>query len=115
MRCTIHSLPSLLLIIPMMLVLLTARSHAETQIIVGSKAPEFKAALQFWLDDNDSESLPELARLGLAGNDAARLLLFFLRHREDLNSSWVPGWIIRAITPYFHQDDQAGTLSAGGG
>lgn len=41
----------------------------------GSSDPELLQAIDIWLDDNDRQSLPTLARLARDGNRAARLLL----------------------------------------
>ena len=65
--------------------------HAQASELAGSNDPAFEAAVELWLEDNDSDSLPELARLAADGNIAARLLLSRIAATDQAPSDFIEG------------------------
>ena len=65
--------------------------QAQASDLAGSNDPAFEAAVELWLDDNDSDSLPELAALAADGNTAARLLLSRIAATDQAPTDFIEG------------------------
>lgn len=65
----------------------SARSATEPE----AGASPIASALTIWLQDNDRDSLPEIARLAREGSEPARLFLRLLDLRRDLWTPWLTG------------------------
>jgi hypothetical protein len=65
--------------------------QAQAGDLAGSSDPAFEAAVEVWLEDNDPDSLPALARLAADGNIAARLLLSRIAATDQAPSDFVEG------------------------
>jgi hypothetical protein len=65
--------------------------QAQAGELAGSGQPAFEAAVELWLEDNDSDSLPRLAGLAAAGNIAARLLLSRIAATDQAPSDFIEG------------------------
>jgi hypothetical protein len=70
-------------------VLITQSTQAND--LSGFDDPSLLAAIEVWLQDNDPESLPNLASLAGEGNKAARLLLARIQATEQAASNFVSG------------------------
>jgi len=70
-------------------VLLVPSLHGEAVATGGIDDPEFQAALRLWLDDNEKDALPELARLTQRGNQAALFLLAMIDKTVELQGPWL--------------------------
>jgi hypothetical protein len=57
----------------------------------GSDDPVLLSAVEVWLQDNDEESLPEIAALAGTGNVAARLLIAQIENTDRAHSNYVHG------------------------
>jgi hypothetical protein len=55
----------------------------------GANEPEFQAAIDIWLSDNDETSLPMLARQAQDGNRAAQIQLGQIEQHEVSPSRWI--------------------------
>ncbi len=64
-------------------------SPAVAQKINGQDAPEFTAALELWLKDDEATALPQLAALAQDGNQAARVLVGMIDKNAALQGPWV--------------------------
>ncbi|WP_085909041.1 hypothetical protein [Kiloniella majae] len=83
------------------------RNSAHAVELDGANDPQFKAAIESWLDDDDKTSLPILAKLAKTGNVAARLTL-----------SGIERLHIQSVSPYFKsltRKEQRSLMRAGGG
>jgi len=72
-----------------LILLCPAAIHAQNQEIDGQSAPEYIQALALWLDDNEAEALPTLAKLAKDGNTAARLLVGMIDKNASLQGPWL--------------------------
>jgi len=64
---------------------------AQANDLSGFEDPALLAAIEVWLQDNDTESLPVFASLAGEGNQAARLLLARIEATEQAASNFVSG------------------------
>ena len=71
------------------IILLMLSFSAVANDLAGKDEPEFQAALQLWLNDNDDESLTRLSKLAMEGNVAARLLLARIEVTDRAPSEFV--------------------------
>ncbi|MBZ0127841.1 MAG: hypothetical protein K8F59_01870 [Rhodobacteraceae bacterium] len=71
-------------------VLLWASVGARAQDLpAGIDAPDFRAALDLWLDDDEATALPALAGMAAEGNEAARLLVGLIDKSFPLQGPWL--------------------------
>jgi len=61
----------------------------QTRAIPGASTPDFVAAMDLWLGDDERSALPELARLARAGNLAARMLVAMIDKTPALQGPWL--------------------------
>jgi hypothetical protein len=64
---------------------------AQANDLSGFDDPALLAAIEVWLQDNDTKSLPVFASLAGEGNKAARLLLARIEATEQAASNFVSG------------------------
>jgi hypothetical protein len=80
----LHSLLSALIV-----VLWMTASPVAAQNIKGQDAPEFTAALELWLKDDEATALPQLSALAQDGNQAARVLIGMIDKNAALQGPWL--------------------------
>jgi len=74
----------------------------------GFDDPALLAAIEVWLQDNDTESLPVFAALASEGNKAARLLLARIEATEQAASNFVSGLSRKERIDLFRSDSGKG-------
>ncbi|MEM7173596.1 MAG: hypothetical protein AAF530_25780 [Pseudomonadota bacterium] len=100
---TLHTITIFLSFI---LLALVAESRAAE--LSGTQEPSFKKAVDLWLDGNDRDSLPQLARLARDGNPAARLLLARIERKDRAPSAYIDGLTTKARLDLFRAPKHEG-------
>jgi len=81
---------------------------AQANDLSGFEDPALLAAIEVWLQDNDTESLPVFASLAGEGNQAARLLLARIEATEQAASNFVSGLSRKERINLFRSDSGKG-------
>jgi hypothetical protein len=81
---------------------------AQANDLSGFDDPALLAAIEVWLQDNDTESLPVFASLAGEGNKAARLLLARIEATEQAASNFVSGLSRKERIGLFRSDSGKG-------
>ena len=81
---------------------------AQANDLSGFDDPALLAAIEVWLQDNDTESLPVFASLAGEGNKAARLLLARIEATEQAASNFVSGLSRKERIDLFRSDSGKG-------
>ncbi len=67
------------------------QSIAKKLTILGADDPRLRQAIDLWLDDNDTDSLPAMAALANSGNQAAQFLVARIESSDRAPSRFVLG------------------------
>ena len=81
---------------------------AQANDLSGFDDPALLAAIEVWLQDNDTKSLPVFASLAGEGNKAARLLLARIEATEQASSNFVSGLSRKERIDLFRSDSGKG-------
>ncbi len=83
---------------------------ASDSVIEGSEHPDLHEAIEIWLQNNDENSLPTIAKLARDGNTAARLLLSRIERTERAPSSYLESLTIKQQKALFRNPENKGVF-----